>query len=310
MTDDSSAPSSDVWSNWLLHVRHGSDPANSQAMRGRLEYYADRVLDGARLAAGMTLADIGTGEGLVAFRAVERIGPSLRIILTDVSAPMLQHAEALAVDRGVRTQCIFHHCSADNLKSIEDSSVDVVTTRAVLAYVANKPAALREFHRILKPGGRISLAEPIFRDEALAASALRTIVENLPVGHSERVLPLLHRCKAAQFPDTSEKIAASPITSFTERDLVQLAQAFGFTEIHMEFHIDLLPLSFTSWEMVIGSSPHPWAKPLSVILEEQFTAEERQILEQALRQGITAPEAVAIERIAYLTAIKRAQRTS
>ena len=307
MTGDQSAPQSDIWSNWLLHIRHGGDPAYSRAMRGRLEYYADRVLDGAQLAAGMTLADIGAGDGLVAFRAIERIGLSLRAVFIDVSAAMLQHAEALAMERGVRNQCVFHQCSADNLKDIEDGSVDIVTTRAVLAYVSDKQAALREFHRILKPGGHISLAEPILRDEALAVSDLRAIVESQPAGHSERVLPLIHRWRAAQFPDTVEKIATSPLTNYTERDLVHLAKASGFAEIHMEFHIDLLPFSISSWEVVLGSSPHPWAKPLGVILDEQFTAEERQILEQALRQLITAPNSVAVERIAYLTATKSLQ---
>jgi ubiquinone/menaquinone biosynthesis C-methylase UbiE len=276
-------------------------------MRGRLEYYADRVLDGAGLAAGMTLADIGAGEGLIAFRAIERMGPSLRVVFADVSAPMLQHAETLAVDRGVRNQCVFHRCTAENLKDIKGGSVDVVATRAVLAYVADKRAALHEFYRILKGGGRISLAEPILHDEALAVSALKTIVESLPVGHPERVLPLIHRWRAAQFPDTPEKIAANPMTNYTERDLVQFAQASGFAEIHLEFHIDLLPFSMTSWEAVLGSSPHPWAKPLNVILKEQFTAEERQILEQALRQTLSAPNSVAIERIAYLTATKPLQ---
>lgn len=307
MTGDQTVPQSDVWSNRLLYVRHGGDPANSRAMRGRLEYYADRVLDGAGLGAGMTLADIGAGEGLIAFRAIERIGPSLRVIFTDVSAPMLQHAEALAIVRGVQDQCIFHQCSADNLQDIEAGSVDVVATRAVLAYVFDKRAAMREFHRILKPGGRISLAEPILRDEAVAVSVLKAVVENLPAGHSERLLPLIYRWRAAQFPDTLESIAASPITNYTERDLVQFAQAAGFVEIHMEFHIDLLPFSMTSWEAVLGSSPHPWAKPLSVTLEEQFTAEERQTLEQALRQAVIAPNSVAIERIAYLTAAKPVQ---
>jgi arsenite methyltransferase len=307
MTTDQSATQSDVWSNWLLHLRHGGDPAYFRAMRGRLEYYADRVIDGARLVAGMTLADIGAGEGLIAFRAIERTGPSLRAVFTDISAPMLHHAETLAIDRGVRSQCVFHHCSADNLKDIESASVDIVATRAVLAYVVDKRAALREFHRILKPGGRMSLAEPILRDEALAVSALKAIVESRPAEHLEPVLPLIYRWRAAQFPDTLEKIAASPITNYTERDLVHFAEASGFAEIHMEFHIDLLPFSVSSWEMVFGSSPHPWAKPLSAILEEQFTAEERRILEQALRQAITAPNSVAIERIAYLTATKPAQ---
>jgi arsenite methyltransferase len=38
-----------------------------------------------------------------------------------------------------------------------------LTTRSVLIYVADKAGAFREFHRVLRPGGRISLFEPINR---------------------------------------------------------------------------------------------------------------------------------------------------
>ncbi|HUJ96768.1 MAG TPA: methyltransferase domain-containing protein [Stellaceae bacterium] len=304
MTNHQPEPHSDAWSDWLLHVRHGGDAEYRSTMRARLNQYADRVLHGARLAAGMTLADIGAGEGLIGFRAIDRIGPSLRVIFTDISAPMLRHAEALAAERGTGPQCAFHHCSAERLEAIETDSVDVVATRAVLAYVADKPAALREFRRILKPGGRISLAEPIFRDEALVIGTMKAIVDGRSPDDEERLLPLMHRWRAAQLPDTMEKISANPITNYTERDLVRFAQACGFTEIHMEFHIDILPFAITSWETFLESSPHPWARPLKVILEEQFTAEERQLLEPALRRVIMAPNSVTIERIAYLTATK------
>src|SRR6185437_9945196 len=108
----------------------------------------------------------------------ERVGTSLRVWLTDISEPILRHAEAQSVERGVRSQCTFVRCPADHLDGIPDSSVDVIVTRSVLAYVFEKTAALREFHRILKPGGRISLAEPVYQDDALAASALRAAIES------------------------------------------------------------------------------------------------------------------------------------
>ena len=42
-----------------------------------------------------------------------------------------------------------------------EASVDVVTTRSVLIYVKDKARAMREFYQVLKPGGRVSLFEPI-----------------------------------------------------------------------------------------------------------------------------------------------------
>jgi arsenite methyltransferase len=158
---------SDLWANWLLHERFGDDPIHERAFRADIARYADRVLDGARLAAGMTLVDVGAGDGLVAFRAIDRVGASLRAFLIDISATLLQHAEAIATQRGVRDQCTFTQCSAEALEGIADATVDAVTTRAVLAYLPDRPAVLREFSRILKPGGRISIAEPICRDDAL-----------------------------------------------------------------------------------------------------------------------------------------------
>jgi ubiquinone/menaquinone biosynthesis C-methylase UbiE len=252
----------------------------------------------------MTLADIGAGDGLISFRAIDRVGPTLRVILTDISGPMLRHAETLAARRGVLRQCAFYHCGAEFLSGIEPASVDAVTSRAVLAYVADKPAALREFYRILKPGGRISISEPILRDEALAACALRDAVQARTPNDPDQFIPLLHRWKAAQYPDTAEKIAKSPITNYTERDLVEFARASGFRDIHLEFRIDETPSIVTSWSAYIGSSPHPWAPSLGVILADQFTVEERRFFEPLLRAMVEASKFGGISRMAYLTAEK------
>jgi arsenite methyltransferase len=162
----------DEWSKWLLDRRHGGDPDHQRVVQAMIERIRDRVLDGARLEAGMTLADIGTGDGLIAFGAIARVGPSLRVILHDISVPLLQHAQQCADLLNVRAQCSFLTGSAEHLGGLNDATVDVVTTRAVLAYVADRAAALREFYRVLKSGGRISLAEPIFRDQAAEAIQL------------------------------------------------------------------------------------------------------------------------------------------
>lgn len=304
MSDHRSDPQSDLWSRWLLHVRSGGDAAFDREVRAELEPYAERVLEAARLEPGMTLADVGTGEGLIAFRAIDRIGPSLKVVLTDISAPLLRHAEALATERGVRQQCTFVECGADKLTGIPDASVDVVTTRAALAYVADKAAALREFQRILKPGGRISLAEPIFQDDAFAACALKSMVDEQPPQNADPLRPLLHRWKAAQFPDTPEKIAASPIANFSERTLFELTRVVGFAQIHMELHIDLLSSKMAAWHVFLDSSPHPWAPPLSQILAEQFTAEERQTFERTLRPLVESGQALTVMRTAYISAAK------
>lgn len=297
----------DVWSEWLLHRRHADDEAFGNLVKTDVGRYAEQVLDAAMLAPGQTLADIGTGEGLIALRAIERIGNSLRVILTDISPRMLQHTEALARQRGVREQCTFVHCAADRLSAIPDGSVDVVTTRSVLAYVADKPAALREFKRILRPRGRISLAEPILQDDALMASALRQMIESRNTRSPDPFLPLLHRWKAAQYPDTPEKIAQSPIANYSERNLFDFVRACGFTEIRLQLHIEMIPSIIRSWEVFLNFSPHPWAPTLQVVLAEQFSEAERQLFEKTVRPIVESPEAMTTSRMAFLSATKPAE---
>jgi arsenite methyltransferase len=303
---DSQALPSDEWSEWLLHRRHADDADYAGVVRGVVAGIARRVLDASNLSAGMTLADIGSGEGLLAFNAIERIGPSLRVIMTDISAPMLRYAEAIAVERNIRSQCTFIECSAEKLPGIADSSVDVVATRAVLAYVSDKSAALREFHRVLKPGGRISLAEPILQDEAFFARALRRRLDSQPAGSRDRFLTLLHRWKAAQFPDTEELCNLNPLTNYSERDLLNFVRGSGFTAIHLELHIDVAPSLITSWKVFLGTSPHPLAPSLRDILAEKFTPDERQFFEQVVRPTVEAGKNFSTERMVYLSATKPA----
>jgi ubiquinone/menaquinone biosynthesis C-methylase UbiE len=214
---------------------------------------------------------------------------------------MLRHAESMAAMRNVGGQCTFVNCPADQLVGVADSSVDVVTTRAVLAYVADKRAALREFHRILKPGGRISIAEPILQDDAFHTMALRKRLQNgtPPV---DRFLELMHRWKAAQFPDTEEKCAKSAIANYSERDLLNIVRESGFGETHLQLHIDVSPSLITSWNVFIGTSPHPWAPSLKQILAEQFTTEERDLFEQAIRPTVESGSNLTIDRTVYVQA--------
>ena len=62
----------------------------------------------------------------------------------------------------------FVRAAAEDLSPTPDDSVNAVTTRSVLIYVDDKPAAVREFHRVLRSGGRVSIFEPLnyFPDSA------------------------------------------------------------------------------------------------------------------------------------------------
>jgi hypothetical protein len=115
---------------------------------------------------------------------------------------------------------------------------------------------------------------------------------------------LVHQWKSAQYPDTLEKIAASPLTNYTERDLFIMAGEAGFTGVHVELHIVSASRSIVPWEKYIDCSPHPLAATLGEILQTHFTPDERLFFEQTLRPLLERGEAEGTERMVYLTANK------
>jgi arsenite methyltransferase len=268
-------------------------------MRADVGRYVDRVLDAAGLHPGMVLLDVGTGDAVVAIRALDRVGPSLRLVLLDVSAPLLERARATLDGLGQSAQCAFLQRSAESIHGLDDASIDAVTARAALAYVADKAAAVREFHRVLKPNGCVSIAEPVLRDEGLNAIALRQLLESAGSA-ADPILRLIHRWKAAQFPDTQEKLSRSPITNYSERQLLGYFQEAGFTDLHLELHIDVCRMEGMAWDTFMDSSPHPLAPTLRTISTEQFTDDERSLFERSLRPWVESGSPNALSRVVYL----------
>jgi arsenite methyltransferase len=65
----------DRWHRWLLDVRFGGDPAaRHEDLTGYLYPVRDKVLDKAQVRPGETVLDVGAGDGLLAFGALERLG--------------------------------------------------------------------------------------------------------------------------------------------------------------------------------------------------------------------------------------------
>src|SRR5262245_37173009 len=121
---------SDAWSDWLLDRRFGGDPEFAAQYLKVLQPVRTAVLDGARVVEGAVLLDVGAGDGLIAFGALERVGAGGRVIFADISRPLLEHAEDLARERGVIDRCTFVHAGAENLQGVSSASVDAVTTRS------------------------------------------------------------------------------------------------------------------------------------------------------------------------------------
>ena len=293
-------PEQDRWSKWLLHTRYGNDPEEKIRIQAELARIANRLLAPVKWSTCSTLLDIGSGDGLVAFRAIELAGDSLRVVVNDSSRAILDVTEREAKRRNVHVQCQFLHSSAEQLNELGNESVDVITCRASLAYVPDKMRALEEFFRVLRPGGRIMIAEPILQDEALFVRAIeRRLNEKTPGSHG-RLLKLIHIWKSAQFPDSSD----NALINFSERDLLNYFLKVGFRPVRLQLRIDVKHAPPMRWDAFLDGSPHPLAPTLREIIRDQFGESEKAEFENALQPVVEAGHSLTTTRVCYLSAKK------
>jgi arsenite methyltransferase len=286
----------DRWAEWLLNRRFGGDLDAAPDLVFGLTAVRDRVLDGARVEPGETLLDVGAGDGLIAFGALEREAGA--VIFSDVSDDLLAHARGLAKELGVLDGASFVRAAAEDLAPIEDESVDVVTTRSVLIYVERKADAFREFHRVLRPGGRVSLFEPINRygcEFRIAESFW-----GYPLDGLASVRDKLHALYRAIQPDDD------PMLDFDERDLVELAVAAGFFPVELDLEVQVVPLEPMSWERFANTPGNPNIPSLAEAMDEALTTGERERLVAHMRPLVERGEGVGRWAKAYLRATKPA----
>ncbi|MGE0159401.1 MAG: class I SAM-dependent methyltransferase [Gemmatimonadales bacterium] len=114
--------------------------------------WVDPLLDAARLERGDDLLDVACGTGIVARVARERLGLGSRVVGVDLSPVMIAHGRVVAPGVDLREG------SADRLPVEPDETFDVVTCQQGLQFFPDKPGAVSEMLRVLRPNGRVAIA--------------------------------------------------------------------------------------------------------------------------------------------------------
>ena len=104
------------------------------------------------------LLDLAGGTGDVAFRVVEAGGAGTRAIVADINTDMLAVGAERAEKRGLGEKVTFQEANAEELP-FPDRSFDAVTIAFGIRNVPRIAVALKEMHRVLKPGGRAFVLE-------------------------------------------------------------------------------------------------------------------------------------------------------
>ena len=170
---------------------------------------------------GQRVLDIAGGTGDLALAFAPRVGSSGQVVHTDINEAMLREGRDRLVDAGVCLPTLV--CDAEQLP-FADRGFDLVTVAFGLRNMTNKDAALREMHRVLKPGGRLLVLE---------FSKVAQPLERLYDWYSFKVLPRLGKLVAndsASYQYLAESIRMHP----DQHELKTLMHKGGFE--HVDVH--------------------------------------------------------------------------
>jgi SAM-dependent methyltransferase len=198
----------------------------------------------------------------------------------------------------VLDRCRFLRASADDLSTLENASVDVVTTRSVLIYVPAKQRACEAFFRVLKPGGRLSICEPINRFAYPEPPHLFLGYDVTPVQDLAAKVKAVY--ERLQPPDTD------PMLDFDERDLLTFVEKAGFGDIHLELRADITRTHPERWDTFLRQSGNPKIPTHEEALQEALSPAGAEQFAAHLRPLVDKGQGTRRMALAYLWAVKQA----
>jgi protein-L-isoaspartate O-methyltransferase len=134
---------------------------------------------------GERILEVGPGTGYYTLEVAERVKPDGEVEILDLQQEMLDHTMRRAGERGLANVTPTH--SDATSMPYEDASFDAAYLVAVLGEIPDQDAVLREFARVLRPGGRLVVGELMGDPHYVRLGPLRLRAGGSGLGYERRV---------------------------------------------------------------------------------------------------------------------------
>lgn len=138
-----------------FHFGYWDGPEDKSTIEEATNRFTDMLISRLKVGAGDRVLDAGCGIGKPALQLASSTGAT--VLGISISKPQVEQAAELARAQGMSDQVSFQHADAMDTK-LEAASFDAVLAFESIIHM-DRPTALREFARVLKPGGRLALTD-------------------------------------------------------------------------------------------------------------------------------------------------------
>lgn len=282
------------WTQWLKQSRFSymSEEQVEQTFRW-LFNVRDKVLDRANIKQGDILIDIGTGTGLLAFGAYEKLKGNGFVIASDKFQDCVDDCKNFALSNGIEGDFGVLVSGADKIE-LPDNSVDVIVMRSVLVHILDKPACFKEFFRILKPGGRISIFEPI-------------------ISSNTRYYQLINPDNIRnykKFKEAESEFMCSkndPLTNFDDKSLIENFNSAGFSNVDLDLGTEssTYPVNTEMVDPWFNTPPSPGASSMKEKFLKYFSEQEVNDFIEDVKNDLNGKTITVKSFSAYISAVKQ-----
>ena len=217
------------------------------------------LLDSFGLGQGQCVVDYGCGPGWVTLELARRAGTSGRVIACDLNQELLALGEQHAAEAGLSQRIEWRHV-ADDRVPLPDASADRVFCKNVLEYVPSIDETMREFRRVLKPGGIARLVDSdwdLLVVEPLGSERVESLLAHARHAYNDAQAGrhLYGAARRAGFAEVKVRVGAAADTEGYLRTMLQnvagYAVAAGYPQAEADALLEDLDRAIESNELLI-----------------------------------------------------------